>query len=181
VVGPAATLATLSEHLFNGQLWPDFTALPAPGAGVLRWEAIEPGQAMSIKGYTVTAIGVDHAVPAVGYRVQRGSVALLYTGDTGPTWQIWEHASGVAALIVEVSFPNGQEVLCRQCGHLTPRLLAGELAKIPELPPRILVMHLKHPTRSRSAGSCRSWRFQGWKSSPRGQRSACRKQGRHHG
>ena len=143
VVGCEATLQAIAEHLFNGRIWPDFTCLPAPGTGVLRWQSIAPEQEMEIDGYTITAVGVEHAVPAVGYRVQRGNTALLYSGDTGPTRRLWEFAAGLAALVVEVSFANGMEELCRSTGHLTPALLVAELAKLPELPPRILVMHLK--------------------------------------
>jgi ribonuclease BN (tRNA processing enzyme) len=86
---------------------------------------------------------VNHPVPAVGYRVSRGGTSLLYTGDTGPTERIWELAGELAALIVEVSFPSDMEEIALLTGHLTPVLLGKELAKLPKLPPRILITHLK--------------------------------------
>ena len=93
----------------------------------------------------VTAIEVDHTVPAVGFRITSGNRTIMYTGDTGPTGRIWRWADDLAALIVEVSFPNTHGDLSIRCGHLTPALLARELQKLGEQPTRILVTHLKHP------------------------------------
>ena len=45
--------------------------------------------------------------------------------------------------MVEVSFPDQLEELALMTGHLTPALLAKELAKLSKLPPRILITHLK--------------------------------------
>ena len=47
------------------------------------------------------------------------------------------------ALIVEVSFPNNMESLALITKHLTSSMLIDELAKIAELPKRILVTHPK--------------------------------------
>lgn len=152
VVGTEATLGAMAEHLFNDRIWPDFTRIPAPGRGVLRWHPIVPEQELVFEGYRVTAVPVDHTVPAVGYRVSRQGASLLYTGDTGPTRRIWKYGDGISALIVEVSFANGMEDLCRSIGHLTPALLVDELGKLPEIPPRVLAMHLKpHYTEQISA------------------------------
>ncbi len=46
-------------------------------------------------------------------------------------------------MIVEVSFPNDMEEMARMTGHLTPELLGVELAKVQQLPPHILITHLK--------------------------------------
>jgi ribonuclease BN (tRNA processing enzyme) len=67
----------------------------------------------------------------------------VYTGDTGPTDEIWQYASGADALIVEVSFPNSMEPLALLTKHLTSELLRAELDKIAELPQRILITHPK--------------------------------------
>ncbi len=82
-------------------------------------------------------------MPAVGYCVEKNGVRLVYTGDTGPTDEIWHYASGADALIVEVSFPNNQEPLALLTQHLCCSLLEKELAKISELPKRILITHPK--------------------------------------
>jgi ribonuclease BN (tRNA processing enzyme) len=49
----------------------------------------------------------------------------------------------VRALIVEVSFPDEMQELAIACGHLSPSLLAAEIAKMPVLPEQIFISHLK--------------------------------------
>jgi len=82
-------------------------------------------------------------VPAVGFRVASGGRTLVYTGDTGPTEDIWKYCSGIDALIVEVSFPNSMESLAMLTKHMTSTMLLQELSKIDILPKRILVTHPK--------------------------------------
>jgi len=68
---------------------------------------------------------------------------LVYTGDTGPTEEIWKVCSGADVLIVEVSFPDSMEQMARMTKHLTSSMLLVELAKINKLPERILITHPK--------------------------------------
>lgn len=143
VAGTTEVVAALSDHLMNGVLWPDFTRIPTPEAPVITYRRLDPGKVCRLDGYEVTACRVSHSVPAVGYLVRKREKSLLYTGDTGPTDLIWRHSGGVSALIVEVSFPNGMERMAILTGHLTPALLAGELAKIGTLPERIFITHPK--------------------------------------
>jgi len=139
----AAVISALRDHMFNGVIWPDFTRIPSAEDPVISYSTVEPYQEYAVKGYKIQAIPVDHSVPAVGYRVTSGSKTLVYTGDTGPTEDIWKYCSGVDALIVEVSFPNNMESLALVSKHLTSSMLIDELAKIAELPKRILITHPK--------------------------------------
>lgn len=136
-------ISALRDHMFNNIIWPDFTKIPSADDPVIAYSVIVPYQDYSVEGYTVQAIPVSHTVPAVGYRVTSGGRTLVYTGDTGPTEQIWKFCSGVDALIVEVSFPNEMESLALLTKHLTSALLLKELAKIEQQPRRILVTHPK--------------------------------------
>ena len=143
VVATADVLAAISSHLMNGLIWPDFTKIPSPLEPVLSYREIRPEEPFRIGDYDVVACRVNHPVPAVGYRVTRNGTALLYTGDTGPTDRVWELAGELAALVVEVSFPSAMEEIAQMTGHLTPALLSKELAKLPCLPRRTLITHLK--------------------------------------
>lgn len=138
-----AVISALRDHLFNGVIWPDFTTLPSAEDPVISYATIEPYKKYVVKGYSIDAIPVNHTVPAVGYRVTSGGKVLVYTGDTGPTEDIWKYCSGVDALIVEVSFPNNMESLAQVTKHLTSSMLIDELAKIATLPKRILITHPK--------------------------------------
>lgn len=143
----------LRMHLLNGTIWPDFTLLPSPEEPVVQYDIIRPGRPLKLSssetshgasgGYTLTAIEVNHTVPAVGYCVEKNGVTLVYTGDTGPTDEIWQAASGADAVIVEVSFPNSMESLATLTKHLCCSQLEKELAKMAVLPKRILITHPK--------------------------------------
>lgn len=143
IIGSDATLTAVHEHLINGLIWPDFSQLPTPEAPILRWQPIEPYRDFRVGEYLVTAFPVNHSVPTLAYRVQRGNVSLVYTGDMGPTPELWRTIGTPTAMIVEISFPNELEELALLTGHLTAALLARELELLPVLPARIFVCHIK--------------------------------------
>lgn len=137
------TLDALSSHILNGTVWPDFSRIP-PEHPVIRYEPVHPEVPFSLDGWVVTPFAVPHAVPAVGYRIEKGGRRLFYTGDTGTLPPgFWDRVGCVDTLIIEASFPNGQESLAHLTGHLTPLLLARELDSLPALPSKIGVVHLK--------------------------------------
>ncbi|MEI6207627.1 MAG: 3',5'-cyclic-nucleotide phosphodiesterase [Desulfuromonadales bacterium] len=138
-----AVISALKNHIFNGVIWPDFTVIPSAEDPIITYATIEPYKEYAFKGYTIQTIPVNHTVPAVGFRLESGGKILVYTGDTGPTEDIWKYCSGVDALIVEVSFPNNMEHLAQITKHLTSSMLIDELDKIAELPERILITHPK--------------------------------------
>jgi ribonuclease BN (tRNA processing enzyme) len=142
--GIRETLTALRENLLNDKLWPDFTKISAAIDPVIKLKNVLVGRAFRIGDYTVKACRVNHTVPAVGYIIKdlSGRV-LLYTGDTGPTNDIWRAVPRVDVVIVEVSFPNKMEALANKTGHLTARLLAGELEKMKNFQGRIFVTHPK--------------------------------------
>ncbi|MFA7404325.1 MAG: 3',5'-cyclic-nucleotide phosphodiesterase [Pelobacteraceae bacterium] len=136
-------IAAMQNHLFNDVIWPDFTKIPSVENPVIRFNSISPYQECAVNEYLITAIPVNHTVPTVGYVVKSGGSTLVYTGDTGPTDEIWTYCSGVDALIVEVSFPDSLKSLAQLTKHLTASMLVEELAKISVLPKRILITHPK--------------------------------------
>lgn len=142
--GIKETLEALRENLLNDKLWPDFTKISAAIEPVIKLKNISAGISFKVGAYVISAYRVNHTVPAVGYIVRDATDrVLLYTGDTGPTDEIWETADKLTAVIVEVSFPNSMEELARKTGHLTARLLAGELDKIRNFPERVFITHPK--------------------------------------
>lgn len=136
----------LHEHLLNDRIWPDFTRLPDPAQPAFRLAPLELERPFTVERLSATAVRVDHSVPTVGYILQQDDAAVLYSGDTGETRRIWEVARGCAPLkaaLIEASFPDEMAALAAASGHLTPRLLAREFAKLgrPDVP--LYVYHLK--------------------------------------
>ncbi|MBI5583871.1 MAG: 3',5'-cyclic-nucleotide phosphodiesterase [Deltaproteobacteria bacterium] len=146
VISGKEVIREIRRHIFNNRIWPDFTRIPSPEHPVLQFEEITPRKPLVIRGYRVYAARVNHIVPAYGYLVEdQTGAAVVYTGDSGPTEDIWKRMTGhrVKALIVEVSFSNSQSRLARLSGHLTPALLRKEIEKMPAVPEKILICHPK--------------------------------------
>jgi ribonuclease BN (tRNA processing enzyme) len=146
ILSGADVIEDLRNNIFNNRIWPDFTQIPTPDRPVMRYRDIGTEEPYEINGYTILATEVHHAVPAYGYIISSAaSDCLVYTGDTGPTWRIWQRMEGrnIKALIIEVSFPNEMEQLALTSGHLTPALLGAEISKMPVKPDTIYITHLK--------------------------------------
>jgi ribonuclease BN (tRNA processing enzyme) len=136
----------LHRHVLNDSVWPDFTRMPTEEAPVFRFSTLREEKGEMVDGLSVKAIRVNHTVPTVGFLIQDKRSAILYSGDTYETKRIWEVASKQAklsAVFIETSFPNDLHQIAKESGHLTPRLLAQEFAKIgkPDVP--LYVYHMK--------------------------------------
>lgn len=145
VYGSEAVLAVLRQHIFNWAVWPDFSALPSAENPFLRYQAIVPGQVVELDGRRISALPVEHTVPAVGYWLDSGTASLVFSGDTGHCeafWQAVNQIRNLRYLIVECAFPNREERLAIASKHLSPNMLARELRKL-EQACDIYVTHLK--------------------------------------
>jgi ribonuclease BN (tRNA processing enzyme) len=81
----------------------------------------------------LTAVAVDHQIPASGVIVEMNGQAIVFTGDTGPTQEIWKRTNktqNVVAVVTEASFPNDQQALADETAHLSPNTFGEELKKI---------------------------------------------------
>lgn len=146
ILSGAEVLADLKENLFNNRIWPDFTTIPNKQNPVMRYQAISTLSPIAVRDYRIHAVKVNHSVPSYGYLIEdRVKGTLVYTGDTGPTEDIWKQMRDfdARALIIEVSFPDSMRDLARASGHLTPSLLSEELSKMHTIPERIYISHLK--------------------------------------
>jgi ribonuclease BN (tRNA processing enzyme) len=146
IISTEAILTYIKAHLFNDAIWPDFAMLPTPDAPILKFQRIPTNQDIQLRDIIVRAIRVNHLVDAVGYIIKDKTSAIVYTGDTGPTDEIWKesnHEKNLKAIFVETSFPNRMKKLADDSGHLTPSGLKGELQKIHNGYPDIFILHIK--------------------------------------
>lgn len=146
VISIREVLAGLRRHLFNDQLWPDFTKLPNDRKPVFRLRAIREGENFKIAGLHVKAFRVNHIVPCTGFLIRQKDSSFLYSGDTYKTEKIWKAAAQdvcLKAAMIETSFPNSLKDLALRSKHLTPNLLFEEFSKIgkPHLP--LFIYHMK--------------------------------------
>ena len=148
IVGPADVVTSLQRHLFNDDLWPDFTRIPSHLLPTVTFRVITAGEPFAVDGLTVTAIPVCHVVPTYGYLVSDGLTTVVFSGDTGPTEALWaaaRAARNVTAVFAECSFPDGMTDIAEVSRHLTPAKLKAEMAKFPPGVP-VHLYHMKPPT-----------------------------------
>lgn len=140
------TLEVLRRHLFNDQLWPDFTRLPTAASPVLALHTLQVGQALTLgrQQRRVQVLPALHTVPAVGYAVHGSRGVWAYTGDTGPNPALWEALRGLplVQLVIEIAFPESERAVALDSRHHCPSTLAAELAQVPA-EVQVLLTHIK--------------------------------------
>ncbi len=140
------TLEILKAHIFNWKIWPDFTEIPNAQNPVMRFQAIELGETVTLSnGRKITPIPANHTVPAVGYHLDSGSASLVFSGDTtinDLAWPIINRIENLRYLIIETAFSNSEKELAVLSKHMCPSILATELAKFTR-EAEIFITHLK--------------------------------------
>jgi ribonuclease BN (tRNA processing enzyme) len=139
------TVYAVRKHLFNNDVWPDFTRIPNHLLPALRFHELADEVPVEINGVRFTPIPVNHLVPTYGYLIEKGDSALLWSSDTGPTKRLWEIANQTKNLSqtwLEVSFDNSLQPIADLSKHLTPQTMATEIQQLKRRMP-ILLHHLK--------------------------------------
>ena len=147
IMAAAEVIETLHAHIFNNQVWPDFSRIPSTRKPVIRFRKLVPGREVLAAGLRIKPVRVNHTVPTTGFIISDDGCAIVYSGDTKATEDIWKAASklgpGLKALFVETSFPNRMQELADRSGHLTPRSLGVELKKVKSYDGPVFVYHVK--------------------------------------
>lgn len=125
----------LARDVFNGIIWPDFAGIISPltNKPAVQYRSLAPGKRIVFNDVALTPVNVDHQIPASGVIVEINGQSIAFTGDTGPTSEIWKRTNkteNVVAVITEASFPNDQQSLADETAHLTPYTFGEELKKI---------------------------------------------------
>lgn len=148
IVSTPGTIRELQRHFFNGKLWPDFSKIPDEATRSITYQPVKPGGSLSIGGHSFRPVSVNHTVEAAAFLVDDGHATVAYSGDTGPTEELWEVLNAqkqLSALLMEVAFPNEHQALAQASGHHTPASLEKELRKLKgkhrDLP--VLLFHIK--------------------------------------
>jgi len=145
IYGSRETLDAMRKHIFNDVMWPDFVDLSTRMPPFLRLSEIEAENPVEAAGLSVTPVPVHHVVPTFGYVVSDGHSAVIFGADSGPTHRIWEVAHqtpNLRAVFLEACFPNSLDGLAKASLHLTAKMFAGEVAKIPA-GVKVIAIHIK--------------------------------------
>jgi len=145
VYASPATIYAVRKHLFNNDVWPDFTRIPNHLLPALRFHELAEEEPFEVGGVRFTPIPVDHLVPTFGYLIEKDGASFLWSSDTGPTKRLWEvanRAQNLKAMALEVSFDNSLQPIADLSLHLTPRTVESELRHLERKVP-VLLHHLK--------------------------------------
>ena len=140
-----ATVYAVRKHLFNNDVWPDFTRIPNHLLPALRFHELADEVPFEVGGVRFTPISVNHLVPTFGYLIEKDGAKVLWSSDTGPTRRLGEVANSIkdlAAVWLEVSFDNRLQPIADLSLHLTPQTVAVELRQLKRRVP-VLLHHLK--------------------------------------
>jgi ribonuclease BN (tRNA processing enzyme) len=146
VYGLDSTLQTVSNHILNGVLYPDFTSRPSPDKPAFRFHPVAPGRAFTVGGYSIMPFLVNHGVPTVGYQITGADKkSFVYTGDTHRMPEAAWQGLSPRLIVTEVTVPDMYESAARESRHLTPKLLKEELLafkKIHKYIPTVIAVHI---------------------------------------
>jgi len=130
VYGIKDTLDFVAEKLMEGSLYPPFLEFLSPETPIYSMQEIEPLKDFQVLDYTVKAVPVPYAVPAVGFMISSDDVSVFYTGDAGRgVSDAWQHAAPDVVL-TEVTFRNRGEQTAIDSVHMTPAYLRKDVVRI---------------------------------------------------
>ena len=140
-------MKSVSQHLLNGSVYPDFTQIPSPKEPRIRLIPLEPDKEREVlrtPGYSCAGSPyrrLGWLLPQISGREE-----FFYSGDT-----TGEGLAGIwlkmrpDLVVVEVTYPNSKEHLAHLTSHLTPRRLGKEITGLKQSGgniPKFLVTHL---------------------------------------
>ncbi len=152
----AETIEALKMHIFNWQIWPDFSELPDKQSPVLKFVEMNPGDVVCVGGKQLEMVDVNHSVPAAGYIVTSNGKSLAYTGDTTTCDVLWQRLNQLPELnllLIEAAFLQEEIELARISKHYCPSLMAQDLKKLTHKP-EVGVVHFKPGDEKRIFEQC---------------------------
>jgi len=138
-----AILTDIRKNLFNGIVWPDLSKVPVRKP-VYSLRSIK--RPLKLGKLTVKAVSVPHSHSALAYILSDKKGTIAFTGDTGPTTELWQEvnkAKNLKAVFMECSFPAALADLAWQTKHLSVTTLVREIDKIKDKKVPIYLYHLK--------------------------------------
>ena len=148
VYGRKENIDNLKKHIFNWEIWPDFSQINLVNSDLKAIEFIEIKlyETIEIDDCKIKAIENNHTSSSNGYVIEKDNSAVLFTSDTYICDKIWEEANNnhkISTIIIDVSFPSRLDQLALNSKHLTPKLLKEELKKLKRDDVKIHVNHIK--------------------------------------
>jgi len=141
------TINYLKKHIFNGDIWPEFSEITFKEKEAVVFKAIKINQEITLDDNTIIkSVKNNHSTASCGFVITKNNSATLFTSDTYKCESIWEEINNnelIKSVIVDVSFPSSFKELSKQSKHLTPELLNEELKLLKRDDVRVYISHIK--------------------------------------
>lgn len=146
-------LSVLRKHIFNWEVYPDFSELENSFGPVMEYHAFDTTQELRIGDLQIRPIPVNHKVPSYGFIISKGDTTIALSGDTAEMVEFWSEINSskrIDAIFVECAFPDELDELAQISHHFTPGRLNAELRhlKVSDCP--IYVINIKPVYRDRT-------------------------------
>ena len=143
------TLESLQKHLFNWEIWPDFSTINLIKTKIpsIEFIPIEFYKEYTIEdNITLTPIPSVHTVPTCGYVIKSPEGSIVFSGDTFQNPDLWNLINtnkDIKALLIDVSFPNKQFQVAVDSKHLTAKFLKEDMAFLKRDDLLLYINHIK--------------------------------------
>lgn len=148
IYGLEGTINHLKDHIFNDDIWPDFSQINIiqKDKPSIIFHTLKVNEELTIDEVTLKPIKTNHTDSSCGYVITKENNSILFTSDTYKCDQIWNEINTnqtIKSMIIDVSFPSSFDYLSNTSKHLTPKKLHEELEKLQRKELVIYVNHLK--------------------------------------
>lgn len=147
--GLPETITALKTHIFNGDIWPDFSRIKLlkKDSPSLVYVELDYTKRYEVENNIfITPIPSNHTVACCGYLIEHADGSILFSADTFKNKALWDLINAnnaIKALIIDVSFPNHFEKIAQESKHLTAAFLKEELEHLTRHDFEIYINHLK--------------------------------------
>lgn len=145
VYGLPSTLERLKAHIFNDQIWPDFSQALGSDKPVLELVELNSGDLIEHQGMTLECFAVDHKIPTLGFSVKSADSHFVFCADCTASQQLdddLQRLSPIDTLMIECAFPDRLTDVAIKTKHMTPTLLKRTLAQVNGVK-QVWITHLK--------------------------------------
>ena len=142
------TIDTFKEHIFNNEIWPDFSKIfyNEKCDSVIKFIPLEADRRYSFDSFEITPFETNHCAGSYGYIVTKDEHSIMITSDTYLCDTIVSYLQkdhSIKSLCIDLSFPSSMNELAALSKHLTPQLLKQLLEDVHRDDLAVYPMHLK--------------------------------------
>lgn len=143
------TIKNLKEHIFNNQIWPDFSSIKMIESDefILKFIEISIDDEICIDNVRIKPIDACHTDGSFGFIVTKDEKRFVVSGDTSlsyTTIDILNQNSDIKILLLECSFPNRLQKLAKDSKHIAPNDIAKMVSKLKRDDVEIFLYHVKN-------------------------------------